>query len=125
MAPTGTETPAVPPKFIPDSMQYSLWKKEVNMWSHVTNIQCVKARKLQCHRKKSDQKPTVRRKALFGTLPMKLRKSYRVFVKEEKKRRSEKFSRRMRKGEYKNLVLKILSEEFKETVILSQSESLA
>ena len=38
MAPTGTETPAVPPKFIPDSMQYSLWKKEVNMWSHVTNI---------------------------------------------------------------------------------------
>ena len=38
MAPIGIETPAVPPKFIPDSMQYSLWKKEVNMWSHVTNI---------------------------------------------------------------------------------------
>ena len=74
MAPTCTETPAVPPKFIPDSMQYCLWKKEVNMWSHVTNIQCVKARKLQCLRKKSDQKPTVRRKALFGTLPMKLKK---------------------------------------------------
>ena len=72
MAPTGTDTPAVPPKFIPDSMQYSLWKKEVNMWSHVTNIQCVKARKLQCHRKKSGQKPIVRRKAHFGTLPMKL-----------------------------------------------------
>ena len=88
-----------------------------------SEVQSVKARKLQCHRKKSGQKPIVRRKAHFGTLPMKLRKSDRVFVKEEKKRRSEKFSRRMRKGEYKNLVLKILSEEFKETVISSQSES--
>ena len=58
-------------------------------------------------------------------LPMKLRKNHRVFVKEEKNRQSEKFSWRMRKGEYKDLVLKILSEEFKETVILSQSESLA
>ena len=56
---------------------------------------------------------------------MKLRKNDRVFVKEEKKRRSEKLSRRMRKGEYKNLVLKILSEEFKDTVISSQRESLA
>ena len=58
-------------------------------------------------------------------MPMKLRKSDRVFVKEEKKSRSEKFSRRMRKGEYKNLVIKILSEEFKETVISRLSESLA
>ena len=54
--------------------------------------------------------PQVGRKAHLGTLPMKLRKNDRVFVKEEKKRRSEKFSRRMRKGEYKDLVLKILSE---------------
>ena len=44
---------------------------------------------------------------------MKLRKSDQVFDKEEK-RRSEMISRRMRKGEYKNLILKILSEEFKE-----------
>ena len=44
---------------------------------------------------------------------MKLRKSDQVFDKEEK-RQSEMISRRMRKGEYKNLILKILSEELKE-----------
>ena len=37
-------------------------------------------------------------------------KKWSSFVKEEKKRRSGKFSQRMRKGEYKDLVFKILSE---------------
>ena len=36
MAPT--ETTVMPPKFIPETMLYSSWKKEVNMWRMVTNI---------------------------------------------------------------------------------------
>ena len=42
-----------------------------------------------------------------------------------KRKGDQKREVRMRKGEYKDLVLKILSEEFKETLISSQSESLA